>query len=195
MTEPGTRGTQGAESPEPVGRVSEDYTERLLGRPLELRRREVSRGAEVSLLSARKFWHALGFPVVDTDDELFTEADQKALAAVAGIVAGRAARRADGARDDPAPSPGRPTVWQAGSRSSSPRPSRTHMSAVLADEADDDEHESRSVPSLETATETAKRLAVLTDRLEPLLVYAWRRHLSATVAPHARPTPTPSPTA
>lgn len=56
------------------------------------------------------------------------------------------------------------------------------MTAALADEGDDDEHESRSVPSLETATETAKRLAVLTDRLEPLLVYAWRRHLSATVA-------------
>ena len=54
----------------------------------------MSRGAEVSLLSARKFWHALGFPVVDTDDELFTEADQKALAAVAGIVR-------DGLLDEP----------------------------------------------------------------------------------------------
>ena len=51
-----------------------------------LRRRDVSRGAEVSLLSARKFWHALGFPVVDTDEELFTEADRQALATVAGIV-------------------------------------------------------------------------------------------------------------
>ena len=38
------------------------------------------------------------------------------------------------------------------------------------------------MPGIETAAETARRLAVLTDRLEPLLVYAWRRHLSATVA-------------
>ena len=104
MTEPG--GAPGAD----LAALSEDYTEQLLGRPPELRRRDVSRGAEVSLLSARKFWHALGFPVVDTDDELFTEADQKALAAVAGIVRERAARRDDGARDDPRLRPvGRPS--------------------------------------------------------------------------------------
>ena len=69
----------------------------------------MSRGAEVSLLSARKFWHALGFPVVDTDDELFTEADQKALAAVAGIVRDGLLDEHDGARDDPGLRPlGRP---------------------------------------------------------------------------------------
>ena len=57
----------------------------LLGRPLDLRRRDVSRGRRgVACFSARKFWHALGFPVVDDDDELFTEADLEALAVVAG---------------------------------------------------------------------------------------------------------------
>lgn len=165
---------------EPAGRTSEDYTERLLGRPLDLRRRDVSRGAEVSLLSARKFWHALGFPVVDTDDELFTEADQKALAAVAGIVR-------DGLLDEQtalamtrafARSADRLAGWQSQLIAEAVE---THMTAALEDTGDD-EHESRSVPGIETATETAKRLAVLTDRLEPLLVYAWRRHLSATVA-------------
>jgi adenylate cyclase len=175
MTEPGSAGT------EPAGRVSEDFTEQLLGRPLDLRRRDVSRGAEVSLLSARKFWHALGFPVVDTDDELFTEADLKALASVAGIVR-------DGLLDEPtalamtrafARSADRLAGWQSQLIAEAVE---THMTAALADEGDDDNPESRAVPSLETATETAKRLAVLTDRLEPLLVYAWRRHLSATVA-------------
>ena len=164
---------------EPAGRANEDYTERLLGRPLDLRRRDVSRGAEVSLLSARKFWHALGFPVVDTDDELFTEADQKALAAVAGIVR-------DGLLDEQtalamtrafARSADRLAGWQSQLIAEAVE---THMTAALEDAGDDDE--SRSVPGIETATETAKRLAVLTDRLEPLLVYAWRRHLSATVA-------------
>ena len=62
-------------------------------------RRDVSRGAEVSLLTARKFWHALGFPIVEDDDELFTEADLMALTAVARHgPRGQAARRDDGAR-------------------------------------------------------------------------------------------------
>jgi adenylate cyclase len=192
MSEPGSEpgsgsgaepGTQPASKPgaERAGRPNEDFTEQMLGRPLDLRRRDVSRGAEVSLLSARKFWHALGFPVVDTDDELFTEADQKALAAVAGIVR-------DGLLDEPtalamtrafARSADRLAGWQSQLIAEAVE---NHMTAALADEVDDDEHESRSVPGIETATETAKRLAVLTDRLEPLLVYAWRRHLSATVA-------------
>ena len=172
MTEPGA---------EPVRRASEDYTEQLLGRPLALRRRDVSRGAEVSLLSARKFWHALGFPVVDTDEELFTEADQRALAAVAGIVR-------DGLLDEHtalamtrafARSTDRLAGWQSQLIAEAVE---EHMTAALADERDGDDDATRSVPSIETATETAKRLAVLTDRLEPLLVYAWRRHLSATVA-------------
>lgn len=177
-----TRATPPAAAPaaEPAARASEDYTEALLGRPLELRRRDVSRGAEVSLLSARKFWHALGFPVVDTDDQLFTAADQKALAAVAGIVR-------DGLLDEQvalamtrafARSSDRLAGWQSQLIAEAVE---EHMSAAMAHE-DDDEHETRSVPTVETATETARRLAELTDRLEPLLVYAWRRHLSATVA-------------
>ena len=175
MTEPA-----GGAGPEQGGRETQDYTEQLLGRPLELRRRDVSRAAEVSLLSARKFWHALGFPVVDTDDELFTEADQRALAAVAGIVR-------EGLLDEAtalamtrafARSTDRLAGWQ----------SQLIAEAVEAEWAAahaDDEHiegESRAVPGTETAQETARRLADLTDRLEPLLVYAWRRHLSATVA-------------
>lgn len=172
MTEPGAH---------PVRRASEDYTEQLLGRPLELRRRDVSRGAEVSLLSARKFWHALGFPVVDTDDELFTEADQRALAAVAGIVR-------DGLLDEQtalamtrafARSTDRLAGWQSQLIAEAVEELRT---AALAEDGETDEDATRSMPSIETAAETAQRLATLTDRLEPLLVYAWRRHLSATVS-------------
>ncbi|MEO7753654.1 MAG: adenylate/guanylate cyclase domain-containing protein [Terracoccus sp.] len=160
--------------------LGEDYTEALLGRPLRLRRRDVSRAAEVSLFSARKFWHALGFPVVDTDDELFTDADQQALGVVASLVR-------DGLLDETtalsltrafARSADRLAGWQA---------------QLIAEAVDNDlyaalavpgegESETRSVPSTQTAAETARRVAALTDRLEPLLVYAWRRHLSATVA-------------
>ena len=158
----------------------EDFTEQLLGRPLALRRRDVSRGAEVSLLSARKFWHALGFPVVDTDEELFTEADQLALAAVAELVR-------EGDLDETtalsltrafARSADRLAGWQT----------QLIAEAVEADfsakhvEPATPPLESRGVPSHETASEAARRLTILADRLEPLLVYAWRRHLSATVS-------------
>lgn len=159
--------------------AGEDYTEQLLGQPRVLRRRDVSRGAEVSLLSARKFWHALGFPVVNTDEELFTEADQEALRSVAELVR-------EGILDEPtalsltrafARSADRLAGWQ------------TQLLAEAVDAEFSSKHanhegigpESRGVPSHETASEAAKRIAVLADRLEPLLVYSWRRHLSATV--------------
>ena len=73
--------------PEDAAALGQDDLEaRLLGRPASMARRDVSRGAEVSLLSARKFWHALGFPIVADDDEMFTEADLMALKAVARLV-------------------------------------------------------------------------------------------------------------
>ena len=192
MTAPGS---------EPADRAGQDITEQLLGQPRVLRRRDVSRGAEVSLLSARKFWHALGFPVVDTDDELFTEADQQALTTVAGIVR-------EGLLDETtalamtrafARSADRLAGWQSQLIAEA-----VEAEATLAIEAEHgapadvpdtspgaespdapvspESPESRSVPGAETAAETARRLAELTDRLEPLLVYAWRRHLSATVS-------------
>ena len=51
-----------------------------------MRRRQVSAAAEVSLLSARRFWHALGFPNVGDEDTVFTAADLQALRSVVGLV-------------------------------------------------------------------------------------------------------------
>ena len=69
---------------EPVGQPSDEvgleaFERALLGRPASMGRREVSRGAGVSIRSARKFWHAMGFPVVQEGDAMFTEADLAAL--------------------------------------------------------------------------------------------------------------------
>lgn len=160
--------------------AGEDYTEQLLGRPLGLRRRDVSRGAEVSLLSARRFWHALGFPVVDSDEEMFTEADRDALHCVASLVR-------DGLLDEPtalsltrafARSADRLAGWQTQLvlEAVEEERARSGMGAGRTEAAD-----AASVVSAEDATETAQRIAALTDRLEPLLVYSWRRHLTATV--------------
>ena len=162
---------------------AKDVTERLLGRPLELRRRDVTRDAGVSLLSAQKFWRALGFPVVYTDDELFTASDVDALRTVAGIVR-------DGSIDEAlalamtravARSADRLAVWQAQLVAEAVE---TEMSLARSVEGAEPGAgaETRVVPSFETATEAAHKMAELADRFEPLLVYAWRRHLSAAIS-------------
>ena len=71
---------------ESAGPAEDTIEARLLGRPATMGRRDVSRGAQVSPLSARKFWHALGFPIVEDEDAAFTEADLVALKAVARLV-------------------------------------------------------------------------------------------------------------
>ena len=162
---------------------AKDVTERLLGRPLELRRRDVTRDAGVSLLSAQKFWRALGFPVVYTDDELFTASDVDALRTVAGIVR-------EGSVDESlalamtravARSADRLAVWQAQLVAEAVETEMSLARSVEGAEAGVGA-ETRVVPSFETATETAHRMAELADRFEPLFVYAWRRHLSAAIS-------------
>ena len=64
----------------------EAFERAMLGRPASMGRREVSREAGVSIRSARKFWHAMGFPVVQEGDAMFTEADLAALQGVAELV-------------------------------------------------------------------------------------------------------------
>ncbi|ADU47764.1 adenylate/guanylate cyclase domain-containing protein [Intrasporangium calvum] len=169
--------------PEPLPGVDVDakeVIERLLGQTLEMGRRDVTREAGVSLLSAQKFWRALGFPVVYTDDELFTGADVDALRAVAGIVR-------DGDIDETlalamtravARSADRLAVWQAQLVAEAVETEKSEQRATESVAG----AETRVVPSLGTAAETAQRMADLADRFEPLLVYAWRRHLSAAIS-------------
>ena len=75
-----------AQVPEGPGDLEAQIEERLLGRPATMGRREVSREAAVSILSARKLWHALGFQIVDDEEVMFTEADLGALRRVADLV-------------------------------------------------------------------------------------------------------------
>src|SRR5665647_2805619 len=65
---------------------ADDVEARLLGQPRSMGSREVSARASVSILSARKFWHALGLPNVEDEDTVFTEADLLALRALAALV-------------------------------------------------------------------------------------------------------------
>lgn len=161
----------------PVDPDADDIAAALLGRPRTLARRDVSSGANVSLLSARKMWHALGFPLVTTDDPLFTEADLYALRGVARIVregdmdetmvlshARAFARTAD-----------RLAAWQVQLVAESLAPPGER-------EDDPDAFGPLAVPDVASATAVAVRLVDLVDELEPLLVYAWRRHLTDAIS-------------
>ncbi len=147
---------------------------RLLGRPGHLGGQQISDAADVPIHRVRRFWHALGFPVVDDDEAIFTEADLIALRRVDGLISAgvideefalamtRAlARTAD-----------RLSVWQ------------TQLTAeAITPEADLDSglKDDRAVTDIAVAEQAAARLVDLADEIEPLLVYAWRRHLGAAI--------------
>jgi adenylate cyclase len=161
--------------------AADDVEARLLGQPRSMGSREVSAKASLSILSARKFWHALGFPNVEDEDAVFTEADLHALQSVAALVR-------DGVFDEPtalgmtrafARTTDRLAVWQvqlmAEAIGELPQ-------EVGADEVDAGLDMTRGMPDPATARATAAKLADIVDDLEPLLVYAWRRHLSAAIS-------------
>ncbi len=141
----------------------------LLGEPRRLRRREVSAAAGVSLLSARRFWRALGFANVDDDYAAFTAADLVALQQVVGLVRDEvvdegtalALARAVGRSTD------RMASWQV----------QLLAESVAAERAADPE----SAPDARHAAQVAASVVELADRMEPLVAYAWRRHLAAAV--------------
>lgn len=57
----------------------------LLGAAPHLTRQEVADEAQVSILSARKIWRALGFPNLRDDDIYFTQQDAEALKTISGL--------------------------------------------------------------------------------------------------------------
>ncbi len=161
----------GEETPDEGG--PEAFERRLLGRPASMGRREVSRGAGVSVRSARKFWHALGFPVVHEGDDMFTEADLEALAQVARLV------REDDFPEEFALSMTRAfartmdrlAAWQA----------QLVVEEVTRQRLGDDAEPATTEEAAAISEEAASRLSTLTDDVEPMLVYVWRRQLTATI--------------
>ena len=166
--------------------AADDVEARLLGQPRSMRPREVSALASVSLRSARKFWHALGFPNVGDEDTVFTETDVLALQAVAGLVR-------DGVFDEPtalamtralARTTDRLAVWQTQlmAEALGEAMGEAMGAAFLPTGTGVEPDTTRAVPDPATARAAAMKLADIADDLEPLLVYAWRRHLSAAIS-------------
>ncbi len=124
----------------------------------------------VPLAEAQRFWQALGLSVDDPDEESFTEADLRALVRLADLVRGRrlakptalAMTRAVARTTD------RLGSWQVN---------------LLAEDLSRDLEElgDAPFPDPRTAARVAAQVVDLVDDLEPLLVYAWRRHLTEAV--------------
>ena len=177
--------------PDPTGGsvpTADDVEARLLGGRRSICRRELSATASVSLLSARRFWHALGFPDVGDEDEVFTGADLGALQSVAALVRGGlvdehaalAMTRAFGRTAD------RLAEWQTelmaeaiGGLKGGSQPRKGSLRA--GERATLQTDEGKGAPDPVTTHAAAVKLADIADDLEPLLIYAWRRHLSAAI--------------
>lgn len=141
-------------------------TARILGEPLLMPRRQVSAAAGASLLSARRFWHALGFPRVGDDDAMFTEADLEALASVVRMVR-------TGQMDESSALAMTRAVARSVDRLSDWLTSL--IREMLTDPDESGEH--RHVD----AADVADRLLDMNEQLEVLLLYAWRRHAVAAI--------------
>ncbi|BCT75514.1 adenylate/guanylate cyclase domain-containing protein [Sinomonas cyclohexanicum] len=174
-SEPGAPEDEYAEEPTPgrgametlagPRRVSSKQLEALLlGGERTLKRREVAAGVGLSLYSARKLWRALGMPNFTDDDLAFTQTDLEHLKVVPKLVrdgvltedAAISVTRAIGQMTD------RMVVWQ--------------VEALVED-----------MVSNEGMTDAEARIALI-DRipdliapLEEMLVYSWRRQLTAGV--------------
>ncbi len=162
----------------------DDVEARLLGEARTMGRRDVSAKASVSLRSAQKFWHALGFPNVGDEDVFFTGADVIALQSVADLV------RSD-VLDEPtalamtralARTTDRLAVWQTqliaealGELSAPAQTADGSDGGALPDPT-------RAVPDPATARATAVKLADIAGDLELLLAYSWRRQLAAAIS-------------
>lgn len=149
--------------------------EQVLGTPRRLRSRQVSTDAGVSLRSARRFWRALGFANVDDALEAFTDADVDALRRVAGLVR-------DGVVDEPTALGMTRAVGRSVDRMASWQLQLLAevVAAEAAEQADGPGRTDALTPGQE-AQRVADLIARLTDDLEPLVVYAWRRHLASSL--------------
>jgi adenylate cyclase len=136
----------------------------LLGGERTLKRRDVAQGVGLSLFSARKLWRALGMPNFTDDDLAFTTEDLEHLKIMPKLVregvltedAAISVTRAIGQMTD------RMVVWQ--------------VEALVEDMV-----VTHGISDAEARVRLVEELPKLIEPLEEMLVYSWRRQLSAGV--------------
>ncbi|MDQ4490394.1 adenylate/guanylate cyclase domain-containing protein [Sinomonas sp. ASV486] len=143
---------------------SKDLELLLLGGDRTLKRREVASAVGLSLYSARKLWRALGMPNFTDDDLAFTRTDLEHLKVMPALVregvlteeAAISVTRAIGQMTD------RMVVWQ--------------VEALVEDMIS-----SEGMTDAEARVALLDRIPTLIEPLEEMLVYSWRRQLTAGV--------------
>ncbi|MCH6471038.1 adenylate/guanylate cyclase domain-containing protein [Sinomonas terrae] len=145
-------------------RAAKSLENLLLGGERTLKRREVAQGVGLSLFSARKLWRALGMPNFTDDDLAFTTEDLEHLKLMPNLVregvitedAALSVTRAIGQMTD------RMVVWQ--------------VEALIEDMV-----ATQGISDAEARVRLVEELPNLIEPLEEMLVYSWRRQLSAGV--------------
>jgi adenylate cyclase len=158
------------EPPRPIDAAG--VTELLLGGRRTLSRAMVADLAGMSFSDARRFWHALGFPADDVDEASFTEADLLALLRLAELV-----------HDGRLPKPTALAMTRAVGRTADRLGSWqvTLLAEHLGQDPDAPPGDAEFSDPV-TAQRVAAQVIALADDLEPMLVYAWRRHLVDAVS-------------
>lgn len=150
-----------AEDEDAVVTAAQQLEENLIGGKRVLTRKEVAQLANVSSLSARRFWRSLGMPMVPEGQAAFTVADVDALDEIAKIVDADVVddetvlslTRAIGQTTD------RLVVWQMET-----------LVEYLSDV--------KGLTDLEARARALEVFEHLIDPLEEVMVYAWRRNLA-----------------
>lgn len=164
------------------------WEERLLGQPPRMTRHEVADEAGMPDAIADRFWHALGFPIVEDSEVVFTDADLAALRKVGALLGdGVAEETALAMTRALARTTDRLAVWQTQLLAElftpheitddSPTPSDVRQGVDPSANVKD----TRTVMNRQIAESAARELCRISGDIEPLLVFAWRRHVTAAI--------------
>jgi adenylate cyclase len=164
------------------------WAELILGQPPRMTRPEIAAEAGLDCPVTDRFWHALGFPIVEDDEVVFTDADLEALRRVRHLLGdGVAEETALAMTRALARTADRLSVWQTQLIAEVFTP---HELTGSSPTASDLSHgvdpaasvkDTRTIPNRAVAEAAARELVRISEELEPLLVFAWRRHLAAAV--------------
>ena len=206
MTVGDERESEGGEGhAEDTAFLAAEAVQRLLGPPT-MRRLDVADNTGIPPELTRSFWQALGFPTAPEEETRYTEADQAAILRTVEILStgridqemGLAMTRAIARSVD------RLASWLSSLAMESvrrhevgeqlhlrpPDPATpeskgsdlpANLKAILATEREGDERLWNHELSPQASQQAGELLLSLVEDVEPLLIYAWRRHLAATI--------------
>ena len=175
-------------APEPDGGPEVPWAELILGQPPHMTRPEIAAASGIPDTVTDRFWHALGFPLVEDDEAIFTGADLEALARVWSLLQ-------DGVSEETAlamtralaRTTDRLAVWQTQLMAEVFTPHEmtgsipTESDVSHGVDPDANVKHTRTLANRAIAEAAARELVRISTELEPLLVFAWRRHLAAAV--------------